>query len=137
MLIGHSTNHQPPTTNHPHTGAKVTEAYITEYSTDTIEMHADAVKPGQRVLLVGARNRAGGAVVAPPMGERWGRSRSMQTPLNLGKGHAGVRHEEVWFAMVVLVSDGPACPTSIIPPKPSCRSTTSSRREAPSKPGST
>jgi hypothetical protein len=35
-------------------GAKVSEEYITEYSTDKIEMHADAVKSGQRVLLVRA-----------------------------------------------------------------------------------
>jgi adenine/guanine phosphoribosyltransferase-like PRPP-binding protein len=34
------------------TGATVSEAYITEYSTDTIEMHTGAVQPGQRVLLV-------------------------------------------------------------------------------------
>jgi len=33
-------------------GAKISEEYITEYSTDKIEMHADAVKPGQRVVLV-------------------------------------------------------------------------------------
>jgi hypothetical protein len=42
------------------TGQTVSEAYITEYSTDTIEMHTGAVSPGQRVLLVrvaGLRDR--------------------------------------------------------------------------------
>lgn len=40
----------------PPAGEKVFEEYITEYSTDRIEMHKGAIAPGQRVLMV----RAGG-----------------------------------------------------------------------------
>jgi len=36
--------------------------YITEYSTDRIEMHADAVKPGQRVLLIDDLVATGGTL---------------------------------------------------------------------------
>ena len=42
-----------------HAGKTIFEEYITEYSTDKIEMHDDAVKPGQRVLLVNARGGLG------------------------------------------------------------------------------
>lgn len=42
----------------------MSEEYITEYSTDKIEMHADAVKAGQRVLLVSAVKGAGAGGVA-------------------------------------------------------------------------
>ncbi len=35
-------------------GPTLSEEYITEYSTDKIEMHVGAVQPGQRVLLVRA-----------------------------------------------------------------------------------
>lgn len=38
-------------------GETISESYITEYSTDKIEMHTGAVHPGQRVLLVGAALR--------------------------------------------------------------------------------
>lgn len=34
-------------------GAKLSEEYGTEYSTDKIEIHVGAVTEGQRVLLVG------------------------------------------------------------------------------------
>jgi hypothetical protein len=33
-------------------GERLQEEYVTEYSTDKIEMHVGAIKPGQRVLLV-------------------------------------------------------------------------------------
>lgn len=33
-------------------GETISEEYITEYSTDKIEMHVGAVQEGQRVLLV-------------------------------------------------------------------------------------
>ncbi|GAX75171.1 hypothetical protein CEUSTIGMA_g2615.t1 [Chlamydomonas eustigma] len=45
-------------------GAKVFEEYITEYSTDRIEMHADAIKAGQRVLLVDDLIATGGTLNA-------------------------------------------------------------------------
>jgi hypothetical protein len=35
------------------TGETIGEEYITEYSTDKIEMHTGAIHPGQRVVLVG------------------------------------------------------------------------------------
>jgi hypothetical protein len=34
-------------------GETISESYITEYSTDKIEMHTGAVHPGQKVVLVG------------------------------------------------------------------------------------
>lgn len=37
------------------TGETVSEEYRTEYSTDRVEMHTGAVKPGQRVVLVRGR----------------------------------------------------------------------------------
>lgn len=33
-------------------GETISESYITEYSTDKIEMHTGAVQPGQKVVLV-------------------------------------------------------------------------------------
>eukprot|EP00199_Chlamydomonas_sp_CCMP681_P003565 CAMPEP_0119103594 /NCGR_PEP_ID=MMETSP1180-20130426/1999_1 /TAXON_ID=3052 ORGANISM="Chlamydomonas cf sp, Strain CCMP681" /NCGR_SAMPLE_ID=MMETSP1180 /ASSEMBLY_ACC=CAM_ASM_000741 /LENGTH=183 /DNA_ID=CAMNT_0007088143 /DNA_START=47 /DNA_END=598 /DNA_ORIENTATION=- len=45
-------------------GAKVTEEYITEYSVDTIEMHADAIQPGQRVVLIDDLIATGGTLNA-------------------------------------------------------------------------
>jgi len=33
-------------------GNKISETYELEYGSDTIEMHADAVKPGQRIVIV-------------------------------------------------------------------------------------
>ena len=36
----------------PHAGETISEEYITEYSTDKIEMHTGAIEQGQRVLLV-------------------------------------------------------------------------------------
>lgn len=37
---------------HVHAGETIAEEYITEYSTDKIEMHKGHVLEGQRVLLV-------------------------------------------------------------------------------------
>lgn len=47
-----------------HAGETVSEAYVTEYSTDTIEMHTGAVQPGQRVLLVDDLIATGGTLKA-------------------------------------------------------------------------
>jgi len=45
-------------------GAVISEAYVTEYSTDKIEMHEGHVKPGQRVLLVDDLVATGGTLAA-------------------------------------------------------------------------
>mmetsp|Transcript_12738 Transcript_12738/g.27591 ORF Transcript_12738/g.27591 Transcript_12738/m.27591 type:complete len:178 (+) Transcript_12738:189-722(+) len=45
-------------------GKKVSEEYITEYSTDKIEMHEDAIQPGQRVVLVDDLIATGGTLRA-------------------------------------------------------------------------
>uniref|UniRef100_A0A7R9V998 adenine phosphoribosyltransferase n=1 Tax=Chlamydomonas euryale TaxID=1486919 RepID=A0A7R9V998_9CHLO len=45
-------------------GATVSEEYATEYSTDKIEMHADHVTSGQRVLLVDDLIATGGTLNA-------------------------------------------------------------------------
>ncbi|KAF8063014.1 APT4 [Scenedesmus sp. PABB004] len=45
-------------------GETVCESYITEYSTDSIEMHTGAVAPGQRVLLVDDLIATGGTLRA-------------------------------------------------------------------------
>lgn len=45
-------------------GATISEEYITEYSTDKIEMHADAIQAGQRVLLVDDLIATGGTLNA-------------------------------------------------------------------------
>ena len=45
-------------------GATVQRSYDLEYGTATIEIHADAVTPGQRVLLVDDVLATGGTVVA-------------------------------------------------------------------------
>lgn len=42
----------------------VTREYTLEYATNTLEMHVDAVKPGQRVLLVDDLLATGGTVAA-------------------------------------------------------------------------
>lgn len=42
----------------------VKESYSLEYGTDTIEMHADAVKPGDRVLIIDDLLATGGTAVA-------------------------------------------------------------------------
>jgi adenine/guanine phosphoribosyltransferase-like PRPP-binding protein len=45
-------------------GPTVTEEYVTEYSTDKIQMHVGAVKEGQRVLLVDDLIATGGTLRA-------------------------------------------------------------------------
>lgn len=44
--------------------AKIREEYALEYGTDTLEIHADAVRPGQRVLLVDDLLATGGTMRA-------------------------------------------------------------------------
>jgi len=44
--------------------AKLTREYDLEYGTNTLEIHADAVQPGQRVLLVDDLLATGGTVAA-------------------------------------------------------------------------
>lgn len=41
-------------------GPTISEAYITEYSTDKIEMHIGAINEGDKVLLVRHTMRAAG-----------------------------------------------------------------------------
>ncbi len=43
---------------------KIEETYELEYGTDTIEMHTDAVKPGQKVLMVDDLLATGGTMAA-------------------------------------------------------------------------
>lgn len=45
-------------------GETVGEEYITEYSTDKIEIHTGAVKPGQRVVLIDDLVATGGTLLA-------------------------------------------------------------------------
>ena len=45
-------------------GQSVSIGYALEYGTDTIEMHHDAVKPGQRILLVDDLLATGGTAMA-------------------------------------------------------------------------
>ncbi|KIZ00156.1 adenine phosphoribosyltransferase [Monoraphidium neglectum] len=45
-------------------GETVGEEYITEYSTDKIEIHTGAIKPGQRVLLIDDLVATGGTLLA-------------------------------------------------------------------------
>ena len=42
----------------------ITEDYELEYGTDTLQIHADAIKPGQRVLIVDDLIATGGTLVA-------------------------------------------------------------------------
>lgn len=44
--------------------ATISETYELEYGTDTIEIHADAIKPGDRVLLVDDLIATGGTISA-------------------------------------------------------------------------
>lgn len=44
--------------------ATISETYELEYGTDTLEMHADAIRPGQRVLLVDDLLATGGTARA-------------------------------------------------------------------------
>ena len=64
-LLHHSST-PTQTTNHlffKHTAGDVIYAdYITEYSTDRIEMHSDAVKPGQKVVLIDDLVATGGTL---------------------------------------------------------------------------
>ncbi|PIU30495.1 adenine phosphoribosyltransferase [Candidatus Woesearchaeota archaeon CG07_land_8_20_14_0_80_44_23] len=43
---------------------KITKEFTTEYSTDAFEMHEDAIKPGQKVLIVDDLLATGGTVAA-------------------------------------------------------------------------
>lgn len=58
----------PPSPHRHHhqclAGEKLFEEYKTEYSTDRIEMHTGAIKPGQRVLLVDDLIATGGTLIA-------------------------------------------------------------------------
>ncbi len=45
-------------------GETVSETYELEYGTDTVEIHADAVSPGQRVLMVDDLLATGGTMAA-------------------------------------------------------------------------
>jgi adenine phosphoribosyltransferase len=45
--------------------ACIRESYALEYGTDTLEIHEDAVKPGQRVLIVDDLLATGGTARAP------------------------------------------------------------------------
>lgn len=45
-------------------GERISESYITEYSTDTIEMHTGAVQAGQRVVLIDDLIATGGTMLA-------------------------------------------------------------------------
>lgn len=42
----------------------ISETYELEYGTDTLEIHADAVKPGERVLMIDDLLATGGTIVA-------------------------------------------------------------------------
>lgn len=42
----------------------ISETYELEYGTDTLEMHADAVRPGQRILIVDDLLATGGTALA-------------------------------------------------------------------------
>lgn len=46
----------------PHT--TITEAYSLEYGTDTIEMHEDAITPGERVVIIDDLIATGGTIEA-------------------------------------------------------------------------
>ncbi len=48
--------------NCPPAGATLSEEYVTEYSTDRIEMHVGAVQAGQRVVLVDDLIATGGTL---------------------------------------------------------------------------
>eukprot|EP00210_Caulerpa_lentillifera_P003017 g2880.t1 len=45
-------------------GDKISQSYDLEYGSDTIEMHSDAVKPGQRVIIVDDLIATGGTMKA-------------------------------------------------------------------------
>ncbi len=45
-------------------GKTVSAAYVLEYGEDKIEMHVDAVKPGQRVVLIDDLVATGGTAAA-------------------------------------------------------------------------
>ena len=45
-------------------GERVTEEYALEYGTNTVEMHTDAIKPGQRVIVIDDLLATGGTAGA-------------------------------------------------------------------------
>ena len=58
--VSHGQAHNLPPSLH--IGETVSVEYKTEYSTDKIEMHTGAVKPGQRVLLIDDLIATGGTL---------------------------------------------------------------------------
>jgi hypoxanthine-guanine phosphoribosyltransferase len=76
--------------------ATIKTSYETEYSTDSIEMHADAVTPGQRVLLVDDLIATGGTLNA---------GIALIRELGcLGSGHQCCGHTRCWH-----ISYGDTC----------------------------
>lgn len=67
-------------------GETISADYVTEYSTDRIEMHTGAVQPGQRVLLIDDLIATGGT-----LGKRGTDTRDF---CSLGMAHA--REQQRW-----------------------------------------
>ena len=45
-------------------GSKISESYGLEYGRDTLEIHADAIKPGDKVVIIDDLLATGGTVTA-------------------------------------------------------------------------
>lgn len=83
-------------------GKTISVEYTTEYSTDKIEMHTDAVKPGQRVLLLDDLIATGGT-----LGESWRRLLRARGRLRARAG--GGLHCELEVSPLLLpLTNGPA-----------------------------
>lgn len=94
----------------PPAGATLSEEYVTEYSTDRIEMHVGAVQAGQRVVLVDDLIATGGTLRECRAEGRQGLGPHCHSNVPLGRGlphlpfHQGLLAKQLTTLAAYLLS---------------------------------